>query len=107
MENNMVITIINLAILILSGFLTWQRSRHQNTADDSQALNNMSEVVQKLTEQNLKLQKNQAHLEDLMNNKNYSITVVFSLGEEPEVHSVTIKPVEIIKKLTKPLRVSE
>ena len=89
-------------MLILTGYFSYRRVPSQNIADQSGALKNLTEVVDNLTEQNSNLQKEVGEtrkeikeLREAQANRNYSLTVVFGVGDKSQVHSATITPVEI------------
>lgn len=104
MENNNVLLVVQVIMLVAMGILTWLRVPFQNTSDASQSVKNLSDALDSALKRQRELEAEQEalakkynELNDMLKEKNYSITLVFQLGDQPIVKSVTIQPVAIIK----------
>lgn len=87
MEANLLLFFQVLLAIITVGSLIW--------FNRSGTAKNMADVAEIASAKRLELEKRLALLEEKLNQTHYSVTIVFSVGEEPRVESVTIKPVKI------------
>jgi hypothetical protein len=104
MVDNSVLAIIQVVMIIVMGWIAWKRLPFQTTLDRSEALENLSSSLDKALKRQRELEDTITILEDrisglnkILQEKNYSVTTVFQLGEQPIVKSVTIQPVMVLR----------
>jgi hypothetical protein len=102
MENNLIIGIIQVAMIVVMGYIAWARLPGQSALDRTSAMENLSNSLDKALARQRELESTQSDLEGrikdlnkILSEKNYSVTMVFQLGEQPIVKSVVIQPVLI------------
>jgi hypothetical protein len=102
---------VSALILIVQTYLNYRKNRSEAPVDASLAAKNMSEVADMATARRLELERQQElelqkreelehrieSLEERLNQSYYSVTVVFSIGDNPKVEQVIVKPVKIEK----------
>jgi hypothetical protein len=100
MDGNLVLGIIQIVMIVVMGWIAWARLPYQTTLDKSAAVEHLSDSLDKALIRQKELEKIQTELEGrikdlnrILSEKNYSVTMVFQLGEQPIVKSVTIQPV--------------
>ena len=102
MEISAFFIFIEAVMLIVTGYFSYRRVPSQNIADQSGALKNLTELnfnlqkeVGEARRETAETRKEIKELRDAQANRNYSLTVIFGVGDKPQVHSATITPVEI------------
>ena len=100
MDGNLALGIVQVIMVIVMGWIAWVRMPHQNTLERAGAVEHLSDSLDKALLRQKELERIQTALEQritelnrILNEKNYSVTMVFQLGEQPIVKSVTIQPV--------------
>lgn len=93
-----VVTVIISAIVSILG--TWamfynqkSRNKSQNFHDDMDTAKNALEIAERATAKNLELEKRIEALTNILKDKHYKVTVIFSLGETPRIESASIEAV--------------
>lgn len=86
---------------ILASWLT-ARSRNnrvgsQNSLDDMNTAKIALEISENSTKKQLEMEREIKTLNDILKNNHYRVTVVFRLGEVPNVESTTIESLQSMK----------
>jgi TolA-binding protein len=104
MEFNMVLGILQVVMLIVMGLLAWLRMPHQNLTETASSVKDLSDALDSALNRQKELEREQTKLKgeikelnDILKEKNYSVTMVFQLGDQPIVKSVIIQPILVEK----------
>jgi peptidoglycan hydrolase CwlO-like protein len=102
MDVNLILGAIQIVSIIIMAALAWSRLPHQNIADTSTSVKNLSDSLDSALKRQKELETEQDRLEckvrelnNILKEKTYSVTMIFQLGEKPVVQSVVIQPVSV------------
>jgi len=87
METSAIYTLINLSILIVTGYISLRRAKFQNTVDDSTASRGFQETIINMQKEARAQEKQIKDLNDRLNHAHLDIELSVQVGETPIIKS--------------------
>lgn len=87
--------IISIVLGVIAIIPQLKRTSSQNKKDDVDSLKIALELAGIDAKEQLELRKKVKHLEDILSNSQYKVTVIFSLGDKSKVESASIEMISI------------